>query len=47
LASREMMDQLRQMGMQTGGPAPMDKRGRSAFLAQLDQTIQDLKRATG
>ena len=45
LASRELMDQLRQMGMQTGGPAPMDKRGRSAFLSQLDQTIQDIQDA--
>jgi uncharacterized protein YaiI (UPF0178 family) len=45
LASRELMDQLRQMGMQTGGPAPMDKRGRSTFLARLDETIQRIRTA--
>lgn len=45
LANRELLDQLRQMGMQTGGPAPMDKRGRSNFLARLDETIQQIKRA--
>lgn len=47
LASRELMDQLRQMGMQTGGPAPMDNRGRSTFLARLDETIQRIKNAAG
>lgn len=47
LASRELMDQLRQMGMQTGGPSPMDPRGRSTFLARLDETIQRIRRAAG
>ncbi|HSH69279.1 MAG: YaiI/YqxD family protein [Deferrisomatales bacterium] len=47
LASRELMDQLRQMGMQTGGPAPMDQRGRSTFLARLDETIQRIRNAAG
>ena len=45
LANRELLDQLRQMGMDTGGPAPMDKRSRSTFLARLDETVQQIKRA--
>ena len=44
LASRELADQLRQMGVQTGGPSPFAKRDRSAFLSRLDETIQWLKR---
>lgn len=44
LAARELMDQLRQMGMNTGGPAPMAKRDRSTFLARLDEIIQRLRR---
>ncbi len=45
LAARELMDQLRQMGLQTGGPAPMADRDRSAFLSRLDETVQRLRRA--
>ncbi len=44
LASRELMDQLRQMGMTTGGPAPMAPRDRSTFLSRLDETIQRIRR---
>jgi uncharacterized protein YaiI (UPF0178 family) len=44
LASRELMDQLRQMGVMTGGPAPMAKRDRSTFLARLDEAVQRLRR---
>lgn len=44
LAARELMDQLRQMGMQTGGPAPMASRDRSAFLSRLDETVQRVRR---
>jgi uncharacterized protein YaiI (UPF0178 family) len=44
LASRELMDQLRQMGVMTGGPAPMAKRDRSAFLSRLDEIVQQLRR---
>ncbi len=44
LATRELMDQLRQMGMQTGGPKPFDKRSRSRFLQALDQVIQAVRR---
>ncbi len=44
LASRELMDQLRQMGIQTGGPKPFDKRARSRFLQVLDEEIQAVRR---
>ena len=44
VASRELMQNLRHMGEVRGGPAPMEKKDRSQFLAQLDQIIQALKR---
>jgi uncharacterized protein YaiI (UPF0178 family) len=44
LAGRELLSQLREMGTLTGGPAPFEKRDRSRFLQQLDQTIQAVKR---
>jgi len=44
LAGRELADQLRQMGIQTGGPKPFDKRDRSRFLQVLDQEIQAVRR---
>ncbi len=44
VATRELMQNLRQMGEIRGGPAPMDKKSRSRFLAKLDQIIQSLKR---
>jgi len=45
LATRELLDQLRQMGEMTGGPPPMNKRDKSTFLSALDQLIQDIKNA--
>jgi uncharacterized protein YaiI (UPF0178 family) len=44
LASRALMDELRQMGTITGGPAPMAKQDRSRFLARLDETINSVRR---
>ncbi len=44
LASRELMSHLREMGENTGGPAPLQKRDRSEFLNLLDQVIQKIKR---
>lgn len=44
IAQRELMENLRHMGENRGGPAPMQKKDRSNFLAKLDQIIQDLKR---
>ena len=47
LADRELMDQLRQMGAVTGGPAPYAKSDRSRFLARLGEAIQAASRAAG
>jgi len=44
VATRELMRDLRDMGEIHGGPAPMDKKARSRFLAKLDEIIQSLKR---
>ena len=44
VANRELMQNLRHMGEIRGGPAPMDKKARSRFLATMDQIIQSLKR---
>jgi len=44
VATRELMQYLRHMGEMHDGPAPMDKKARSRFLAKLDEIIQSLKR---
>ncbi len=44
LATRALMEELRQMGTVTGGPAPMTKQDRSRFLSRLDETIQAVRR---
>ena len=44
LANRELMDQLRQMGAATGGPAPFSRADRARFLARLGEAIQALVR---
>jgi uncharacterized protein YaiI (UPF0178 family) len=44
VANRELMQNLRHMGEMRGGPAPMDKKARSRFLAKLDEILQSLKR---
>jgi hypothetical protein len=45
LALRELMDELRQGGAVTGGPAPMTAKDRSRFLSKLDETINAVRRA--
>lgn len=45
LAMRDLMDQLRQGGAVTGGPAPMTAKDRSRFLSKLDESINALRRA--
>ncbi len=45
LATRELMQNLRQTGDVRGGPPPMDKKDRSRFLGKLDQIVQAVKRA--
>jgi uncharacterized protein len=44
LATRELMSQLRQAGLVTGGPAPMAKQDRSRFLAGLEEAIRAVTR---
>ena len=44
VSHRELMQNLRHMGETKGGPAPMNKTDRSAFLGKLDQIIQNIKR---
>ena len=47
LAQRELMSQLRDRGLVSGGPAAFDKRDRSRFLQQLDAVIQSIRRSSG
>jgi len=44
VATRELLEELRQSGEMHGGPAPMDKKARSRFLAKLDEMVQSIKR---
>jgi uncharacterized protein len=44
LAMRDLMDELRQGGAVTGGPAPMTAKDRSRFLSKLDETINAVRR---
>lgn len=45
MATRELMQTLRQFGNIKGGPAGMEKADRSRFLSKLDQIIQNIKRS--
>ena len=45
LAMRNLMADLRETGEMRGGPPAFSPRDRSAFLAELDQTIRRLRRA--
>ena len=45
LATRNLLEQLRETGAVTGGPAPFTPRDRSSFLSALDRAIVRLKRA--
>jgi uncharacterized protein len=44
LATRALLDMLRQSGQFGGGPAPFVKADRSRFLAKLDETIHAIRR---
>lgn len=44
LATRALLDELRQMGTRTGGPAPMTKQDRSRFLARLDELVHAVRK---
>jgi uncharacterized protein YaiI (UPF0178 family) len=45
LNMRDMMDELRSSGVQTGGPAALGKRDRQAFANQLDRLLARRPRA--
>jgi uncharacterized protein YaiI (UPF0178 family) len=45
LAMRELMSELRQGGVVSGGPAPMTPKDRSRFLSTLDEAINAARRA--
>ncbi len=44
VATRELLEVLRDTGKVTGGPPPLKKRDRSRFLQQLDEVIQAIRR---
>jgi uncharacterized protein len=44
LATRELMNDLRQSGTVTGGPAPMTPKDRSRFLSKLDEAVNAARR---
>jgi hypothetical protein len=43
LATRDLMSHLRDIGIMTGGPAPIEKRDLSRFLQSLDGIIQAIR----
>ena len=43
LASRDLMSQLRESGVVTGGPPPFSRKDRSQFLQGLDKLIQAVR----
>jgi uncharacterized protein len=45
LALRDLMNELRQGGVVTGGPAPMTPKDRSRFLSKLDEAVNAVQRA--
>lgn len=44
VSTRELMADLREAGLVTGGPAPFDKPDRSRFLQRLDEIINAIQR---
>jgi uncharacterized protein YaiI (UPF0178 family) len=46
LATRALLDVLRQAGEVTGGPAPFAKADRSRFLTRLDEAVHAARRDT-
>ena len=43
VAGRDLMDQLRQMGVATGGPAAFTPADRSRFLARLGEAVHTIR----
>lgn len=46
VATRDLMTNLREAGVATGGPRPFQKADRSAFLQRLDETVQAIRRSS-
>jgi uncharacterized protein YaiI (UPF0178 family) len=44
LATREFAAHLRESGVVTGGPRPLERRDRSSFLQALDRIVQEIRR---
>jgi uncharacterized protein YaiI (UPF0178 family) len=44
LATRALLSELRDQGEITGGPPPFEKRDRSLFLQQLDESVHAIRR---
>ncbi len=44
VATRNLMEELRESGEITGGPSPLKKSDRSNFLQELDKVIQSIRR---
>lgn len=44
LATRDLMNTLREIGTMTGGPAPFNKQDRSRFLSALDTMVHQARR---
>lgn len=47
LTMRNLMEDLRSMGIDTGGPAPLTHKDRNIFAARLDRFINDYLKNTG
>ncbi|GJM21288.1 MAG: UPF0178 protein [Planctomycetota bacterium] len=43
VAAREAQQYLREMGLNAGGPPPLEERDRSRFAQRLDQLVQDIR----
>ena len=47
LAGRSIAEHLREVGVITGGPAPLTQKDRSRFLSKLDEIVNATRRAHG
>ncbi|MEM9556547.1 MAG: YaiI/YqxD family protein [Acidobacteriota bacterium] len=47
LATRELLSQMREAGVATGGPPPFGKQDRSRFLQRLEEMVRRAVRARG
>ncbi len=47
VATRNLMEQLRERGEVRGGPPPMDRRARGRFASRLDQLVRRVQKRKG